>query len=232
MNRTIKQQSLPGVPYPQERDYEIRNRQLARAAAAEGMVLLKNDNNILPIPKGTSIALYGAGAAHTLKGGTGSGDVNSRGTVSILEGLRNAGYRIATQDWLDAYDEAYAQARAAWRESVWQKEAQMREADDSGFHFFFAYTETPFLFPVGDLPEKAEAETAIYVLSRQAGEGKDRADCSGDFTLSGQEERVIERICALYPHVLIVLNTGGIVDLSFVDRQRSIEGVIYMHQPG
>lgn len=232
MNRTIKQQILPGVPYPQERDYEIRNRQLARAAAAEGMVLLKIDNNILPIPKGTSIALYGAGAAHTLKGGTGSGDVNSRGTVSILEGLRNAGYRIATQDWLDAYDEAYAQARAAWRESVWQKEAQMREADDSGFHFFFAYTETPFLFPVGDLPEKAEAETAIYVLSRQAGEGKDRADCSGDFTLSEQEERVIERICALYPHVLIVLNTGGIVDLSFVDCHRSIEGVIYMHQPG
>lgn len=232
MNRTMKQRKLPGVPYPEERSYEIRNRRVARTAAAEGIVLLKNENNILPLPKGTAVALYGAGATHTLKGGTGSGDVNSRGTVSILEGLTNAGYRIVTKGWLDAYDEAYTHAREEWRDAIWQKEDQLRAADGSDFHFFFAYSSVPFLFPAGAQPEKEDAETALYVLGRQAGEGKDRANSSGDFTLSEQEERMLDRICSLYPHVVVVLNTGGMIDLSFVDRYPNIEGIIYMHQPG
>ncbi len=232
MNRTMKQRKLPGVPCSEERTYEIHNRRIARTAATEGMVLLKNENAVLPIPKGTAIALYGAGAVHTIKGGTGSGDVNSRNTVSILEGLTNAGYRIVTKRWLDEYEAAYEKARAQWRDAIWQKEAQMREADDSGFHFFFAYSETPFVFPTGELPGKEDAETAIYVLSRQAGEGKDRVNGGGDFVLSEQEEQMIEKICALYPHVVVVLNTGGIVDLSFADRYANIEGILYMHQPG
>lgn len=232
MNRTMKQRKLPGVPYPEERVYELHNKQIARVAATEGMVLLKNENAILPIPKGTAVALYGAGAVHTIKGGTGSGDVNSRGTVTILEGLTSAGYRIVTRRWLDAYDEAYETARAQWRDAVWQKEAEMRETNDSGFSFFFAYSETPFVCPAGALPEKEEAEIAIYVLSRQAGEGKDRVNGGGDFVLSEQEAQIIERMCALYPHVVLVLNTGGIIDLSFADRYPNIEAILYMHQPG
>ncbi|MFG6369435.1 MAG: glycoside hydrolase family 3 C-terminal domain-containing protein [Lachnospiraceae bacterium] len=232
MNRTMKQRKLPGVSYDEERIYEIHNKQIARVAATEGMVLLKNENNILPIPKGTALALYGAGATHTIKGGTGSGDVNSRKTVSILEGLTNAGYQIVTKRWLDAYDDAYEKARVEWRDAIFQKEAQMREVENSDFHFFFAYSSTPFVFPAGALPEKEDAEIAIYVLSRQAGEGKDRANEGGDFLLSDQEEQMIEKICALYPHVVIVLNTGGMIDLSFADRYSNIEGILYMHQPG
>lgn len=232
MNRTMKQRKLPGVPYIEERVYEIHNKQIARVAATEGMVLLKNENNILPIAKGTALALYGAGATHTIKGGTGSGDVNSRGTVSIYEGLTNAGYQIVTKSWLDAYDNAYTKAREQWRDMIWQKEAQMREKDNSDFHFFFAYSEVPFVFPAGDLPEKENAEIAIYVLSRQAGEGKDRTNSEGDFILSKQEAQIIDKICALYSHVIIVLNTGGIIDLSFADQYDNIEGILYMHQPG
>lgn len=228
----MKQRKLPGVPYPEERVYEIRNRHIARVAATEGMVLLKNENHILPLPKGTAVALYGAGAAHTLKGGTGSGDVNSRGTVSILEGLTNAGYQIVTKRWLDAYDEAYTQARAKWRDAIWEKEEQLRGAENSNFQFFFAYSAVPFFFPAGELPEKEEAQTAIYVLSRQAGEGKDRANSRGDFLLSEQEEQMLDRICSLYAHVIVVLNTGGMIDLSFAERYPNIEGMIYMHQPG
>lgn len=232
MNRTMKQRKLPGVPYSEERIYEIHNKQIARVAATEGMVLLRNENDILPIPKGTAIALYGAGAAHTIKGGTGSGDVNSRKTVSILEGLTNAGYQIVTKSWLDAYDAAYAKAREQWRDEIWEKEAKMREKDNSDFHFFFAYSEVPFVFPTGELPEKENAEIAIYVLSRQAGEGKDRVNNGGDFILSKQEEQMIDKICALYSHVVIVLNTGGMIDLSFADQYNNIEGIVYMHQPG
>lgn len=66
MDRTIKERKLPGVTYTKEREYEILGRQLSRRAAAEGMVLLKNENQLLPVKQGTAIALYGAGAAHTI----------------------------------------------------------------------------------------------------------------------------------------------------------------------
>ena len=84
---------------------ENENRSLARQAAAEGIVLLEN-NGVLPLRE-KEIALYGAGARMTVKGGRGSGEVRNRSSVSIAQGLENAGYRILTQSWLDAFDAYY-----------------------------------------------------------------------------------------------------------------------------
>lgn len=69
---------------------EKENAALSRRAAAEGMVLLKNDG-ALPIASGSRIALFGGGAEQTVKGGTGSGDVNERNTVNIRQGLLQSG---------------------------------------------------------------------------------------------------------------------------------------------
>ncbi|MDE7417409.1 MAG: glycoside hydrolase family 3 C-terminal domain-containing protein [Lachnospiraceae bacterium] len=231
MNREMKERKLSGVPFADERDYEIRNRQIAREAAAEGMVLLKNENHMLPIPKGTSIALYGAGAAHTIKGGIGSGDVNSRETVSVWKGLTDAGYQIVSKKWLDEYDETYTKARLKWRDDIWQKTDTLQESIPD-LNFFYAYSTIPFVFPVGGLPEKEDAEIAMYVLSRKAGEGKDRVNADGDYMVSEEEKQIIDKICELYPHVVLVLNTGGVIDLSFTDDYPNIESIIYMHQPG
>ena len=63
----------------------------------------ENEENLLPIPKGSRLGLYGAGAVKTVKGGTGSGDVNERHSVTIYEGLTNAGYQITSGQWLDSY---------------------------------------------------------------------------------------------------------------------------------
>ena len=78
---------LPRCTDCSPRPYEEVHRALARRAAEEGIILLKNENHTLPLPSGCRIALYGTGALHTLKGGTGSGDVNARETVSIRDGL-------------------------------------------------------------------------------------------------------------------------------------------------
>ena len=101
----IREMMLPGTTSPEPQEYEIRHRALAREAAAGGMVLLKNEGSLLPVSTDRKIALYGAGAAHTIKGGTGSGDVNCRETVSILQGLKEAGYEVTTGAWLDRYEE-------------------------------------------------------------------------------------------------------------------------------
>lgn len=81
-----------------ERDHRI----LARRAAADGMVLLKNDG-VLPL-ENKSIALYGVGARMTVKGGSGSGDVEERYSVSIEQGLLNGGYSIVHPLWLNRFD--------------------------------------------------------------------------------------------------------------------------------
>ena len=89
---------------PSER--ELAHGKLAKRAAAEGMVLLKNEG-ILPIGESTAVALFGGGAACTVKGGIGSGDVNNRESISIYQGLKAAGLNVTSEDWIADYRERY-----------------------------------------------------------------------------------------------------------------------------
>lgn len=82
---------------------EIEHRNLVRSFAPECMVLLEN-NGVLPLQEATRVALYGSGARATMRGGTGSGEVNSRHVVSVEQGLEEAGFIIQTKEWLDAYE--------------------------------------------------------------------------------------------------------------------------------
>ena len=84
--------------------YEIDHLAIVRENAPESMVLLASDGSF-PLSGPGELALYGAGARRTIKGGTGSGDVNSRHVVTIEEGLERAGFTLTTKAWLDAYDE-------------------------------------------------------------------------------------------------------------------------------
>ncbi len=88
--------------FPEESAREVRNKEVARKAAAEGMVLLKN-NGVLPLEKGANVSLFGIGAIYTLKGGMGSGDVFERRSVSIYEGMKAAGFQIGNEDWIQDY---------------------------------------------------------------------------------------------------------------------------------
>ena len=82
---------------------EKQSAAIARKAAAESIVLLKNEG-LLPLRKGMHLALLGGGAQFTVKGGTGSGDVHPRKSVSVLEGMLNKGYDIVSRDWLADYE--------------------------------------------------------------------------------------------------------------------------------
>ena len=228
MEKKIKEYVLSGFRTDEVQEYEIRNKAMARKAAAEGMVLLKNDESLLPLKKGSRIALYGSGASKTIKGGTGSGDVNQRESVSIYQGLKNAGYDIATEEWIAAYDAEYEKKRIEWKDSIWA------EIDRTGKGVFDVYVSTKFDIPTGNLPEIAEenTDTAVYVLSRVAGEGADRYNGEGDYLLSREEEIFIERISKFYKNIVLIINTGGIVDLSFTDKYSNIKSILYIVQPG
>lgn len=225
--RTIKKRHFTGTTSQELQEYEVPHRLLARKAAAEGMVLLKNENKTLPLAQGSKIALFGSGAGRTIKGGTGSGDVNERDSVSIYDGLRNAGYQITNPQWLKAYEDIYTKARIAWRDDIIQ-----RAGDGDLMEFFAVYSTTPFHLPAGPRAQASEADTAIYVISRIAGEGCDRFNQAGDYFLTEEENAMLKDICSSYKKVIVAVNTGGLIDLSFMDEYRNIDALLYMMQPG
>lgn len=115
---TVKKWKHSGTKKHSMSDREIRNGLLSEKVAEEGIVLLKNDKKTLPLNISTKIGLYGAGAGKTVKGGTGSGDVNNRSNISIYQGLKENGIQIVSEKWLANYESIYAEARRAWKEKI------------------------------------------------------------------------------------------------------------------
>ncbi|MCR4634395.1 MAG: glycoside hydrolase family 3 C-terminal domain-containing protein [Erysipelotrichaceae bacterium] len=208
---------------------EKRNADLSRQIAAEGIVLLENDG-VLPIKAG-KIALYGAGAEYTIAGGSGSGEVNSRYSVSVLEGLKNAGFDITTMDWIRSYDRL-------WKKG---KEEFIREGRKKLFPIsvkvLAALMAAEYAYPSGDPISEEEvkgsdADTCIYVVSRQSGEGHDRRDEKGNFRLDDIELHNIRICAASYDRFILVINSGCIIDLSDLDGINGINAIVYMGQLG
>lgn len=210
---------------------ETENRTLARRAAAEGFVLLKNEDQVLPLKTGTKAALYGAGAVKTIKGGTGSGDVNERDCVNIFQGMKQAGYEITSEAWLNSYEELYDQKRQEWKQEV------LTKLQVTGTDFFTAYSTTPFYMPCGNSIDietaKADgADVAVYVLARIAGENADRHDVEGDYFISAEEKELLKSIAKCYEKIVLVVNTGGLVDLAFTEEFPSICAILQFVQAG
>ena len=231
MTRTLKERTFSGTMNPEIQPWETEHRKVARRAAAEGIVLLKNEDHVLPLKAGSAVALYGAGAGKTIKGGTGSGDVNEREKVSICEGMKNAGFQITTEAWINRYNEIYDKARQDWKNSILSRTGYGADT----MSFFEVYSTTPFIMPAGDKIEKPAddaAETAIYVISRIAGEGADRQADKGDYYLKDEEHQMLADICAYYKNVVVVINAGAQVDLSFMDEFTNIKALLTIVQPG
>lgn len=223
-DRKMKQKIFQATTNPEISQRELRNRKKAAEAAAEGMVLLKNEGHMLPLRPGCKVAMFGRGVRKTVKGGTGSGSVNERSIVTLYDGMKNAGFVVTTDAWLDAYDEAYEEANRAWQAEIQRKSKEMWSFD--------AFCATPFAAPVGDLPMKTDTDTAIVVISRIAGENADRRAVKGDYYLSDGERELIRRVCALYRDVLLVINAGGQVDLSVAEEFSQIRSVLILGMPG
>ncbi len=210
---------------------ETEHRLLARKAAAEGFVLLKNEDGVLPISTDCKIALYGAGAVMTIKGGTGSGDVNERDCVTIKQGLENAGYVLTTNEWLESYRELYNRARIDWRDGILASLPRYQN------NFFEAYSTAPFQIPCGDAidveaAKQDGADIAMFVLSRIAGENADRHDRPGDYFVTEEEKALVTQICQAYKTVILVINTGGLIDLAFTEELPNIRGILQFMQAG
>jgi beta-glucosidase len=219
-------------------------------------VLLKNDG-ALPFPD-KRVAAYGAGIAHTIKGGTGSGEVNERRSVSILEGLRARDFEITSEGWLTDYETEYEKAYADFQEG---RKFKLRLGDISGsVNKLFANFRMPAGRPVSDadltdgaagtetaadgqrvpstnntVPDGQRVpstENCIYVISRQAGEGGDRKPEKGDYYLTDEEISDIRFCAEHYKRFVLVINCGSSVDMSFAEDIKGIGAILYIGQLG
>lgn len=220
-----------GAYTPEESQRERDHKALARRVAAEGIVLLKNDG-VLPLTTKT-VALYGPGSRMTVKGGSGSGDVRERHSVTIEEGLKNAGFTFPSALWMDRFKEKYDADVSAWRNGVEEQIKKYNPIQTMQMFLFIGEHPMPYpaCTPIQEDELTDETDTAIYVLSRQAGEGKDRRVEKGDYLLSDVEEDSLRLLSRHYRKLILVLNCGGAIDLSILDEIR-IDAVLFYGQGG
>ncbi len=209
---------------------EQRHRILAREVAEESIVLLKNDG-VLPLPTGIPVALFGAGAGLTIKGGTGSGDVNVRHSVSIYDGFTLARVRVTSKGWIEDYEERYELARQAWKKQILDECGGTTD----GQLFFDTYTSHAFEMPEGRPIEDTDvqdAKTAVYVISRVAGEGSDRHLAKGDYYLTDHELEDLRVLATLVEKIVIVINAGAPIDLTVLEAMPEVKAILFMGQAG
>ena len=208
---------------------ELRNRKLARKAAAEGMALLKNEG-ILPLQKNDKIALFGGGAVATVKGGTGSGDVNEREVVSIYQGLQDAGLEFTNKEWLEGYIKLHQEERLRWRDML-----QEKLKDAVGMEILDIYSTNPFHMPAGAAMKESDvvgAKAVFYVISRKAGEGADRFKEAGDYDLSKTEKEELSWLDEYCENLVVIINAGGLIDLSEIMKLSNLKALLSIVQPG
>lgn len=211
------------IDSPEVQCFEREHLKALRALAPECMVLMKK-NGDFPLSAPCEVALYGAGARETIKGGTGSGDVNVRHTVSIEEGLENAGFIVTTKPWMDGYKAIRDEVVKGFYEDI------AREAKEVGKSVFLVGMGRTPPEPRYELPIDGKGEVCIYVLARNSGEGADRPGGEGDYLLTEDEKRDILRCAEQYEKFILVLNVGGPVDISpILDR---VNNVLLLSQLG
>lgn len=188
---------------------------LARAASAEGIVLLRNEANCLPIRPGSSVAVFGRAQRDTIYCGTGSGGmVNVPYVISIADGLR-AVYRLdealdlALDDWLrrNPYDkgEGWAGTPLSQKEFLPDEEL-IREAAGRG-------------------------DYALMVIGRSAGEDRDSVPEKGAYYLREEEEKLMAALRSHFRYLVVILNSGNLIDMSWQDTCRP-DAILYAWQGG
>lgn len=198
---------------------EISAAQVSMEIAKEGIVLLENKNNVLPIATQGDVALFGTGSVITTKGGTGSGAVNNRiayadGTVidgsgvstTILDGFLNAGYNVLTKEYL---------------EEIAQNAANATMANDPVISEILTDDE------MTAMAEKTD--TAFYTIRRNAGEGSDRT-VQDDYYLSENELTNIDKLSETFDKVVVLLNVIN-CDASWFE-EADVDGLVLVSNPG
>ncbi len=188
----------------------------AEKVASEGIVMLKNKNNVLPLKKSETVSVFGRMQLHYYKSGTGSGGrVNVSHVTGITEGLENAGVKLNAElleiykNWDNKNPYVYGDAM---RDEPWSQDEM----------------------PLDDLTVKKaseNSETAIVIIARTAGEDMDAEEKQGSYLLTDTEKDMLKKVRDNFRKVVVLLNVGGIIDMNFIE-ECNPDSVLYIWQGG
>jgi len=223
LNYIVKTPHFKGYRFSNKPDLKA-HAQITRKSATEGMVLLKNENQTLPLKSVKKIALFGITSYDFIAGGTGSGDVNKAYVVDLKEGLTNVGYELNSKltELYNKYKDFGISAR----------NIELGKLANVGF-----FTKPRITEP--NLSDKLYKEIAnqddiaVITIGRNSGEGADR-NVDGDFNLTDQEQNMIKKTCSAFhavnKKVVVILNIGGVIETASWKAQP--DAILLVWQPG
>ncbi len=213
MNSLSQTQNIPKG----EKEITTGMAELSRKLGSEGIVLLKNENKVLPFRDEDTVAVFGRTQIDWFYVGFGSGgDVNPPYYVSLFEGLENAGIR---------YDRLLRADYEEWT-------AHPDHKADKGFWGFWPYYYEEMPLKKADVKGVADRTTvAMVVIGRAAGEDRENKLTPGSYYLTEEEKRMLSLVTETFSRVVLVMNCGSIVDLSFTE-EYAFDAILYAWQLG
>lgn len=214
----LQSPSFKESKYSEQPDLK-RNAQVARVAASEGIILLKNEARALPLAVASKIALYGNTSYDLIAGGTGSGDVNKAYVISPEQGLVGAGYALD------------ASLKNIYTQYITDQKSKRPQPQ---FSFFLPPPIPEMPVEAGSVQQKAdEADVAVITIGRNSGEFSDRAE-ENDFTLSAAEQALIKNVADAFhakgKKVIVVMNVGGVTEVA--SWREFADAILLAWQPG
>ncbi len=189
----------------------------AREAIAEGCVLLENKNNVLPLPEKCRVSVFGRIQSNYYKSGTGSGGkVNVAKVYGLVDGLEESGKVVVNKDLQKIYAD-------------WEKENPYDEGLGWGQERW-SQDEMPLTEKIVN-DAAAASDVAIVIIGRTAGEDKDNSNTEGSYLLTKAEEDMLAAVRKGFSKVVVLLNVGNIIDMSFVEKYTP-DSVMYVWQGG
>ncbi len=187
---------------------------IAREVAAEGIVLLKNEGDMLPLGN-EPVAVFGRTQVDTIKCGTGSAFCESEYMIDILTGLENAGVQVDRE--------------LAEKYRTWSKENAI---ESFGVWGSGAHVNPEMPITKEEVKEVSfRAERALIVIGRTAGENDDVMVTEGDYLLSSEEKVLVEYVCRYFKKVALIINSGNLIDYGFTEREE-IKAILLLNLPG
>ena len=222
LNYIVKTPAFKNYKYSNKPDLK-GHAQVARKAAAESMVLLRNEDNTLPVASGKKVALFGISALDFVAGGTGSGNVNKAYVVNMKEGLENAGFTV-DQNLMNFYQAQldYNRALAAL-------------GGGNGRYILLGSAKAPEVaIPEAAVTNQARNnDLAVVVIGRNAGEGADRKMVD-DFDLTNIERELLRNVSTAFhaegKKVVVVLNIGGVIETN--SWKNMVDAILLPWSPG
>jgi beta-glucosidase len=218
LNMVLQSPTFKGVKYDSQPPLKA-NAAVARQAAAEGMVLLRNESNTLPLATSRKVAAFGNTSYNLITGGTGSGDVNRAYTVSVAQGLTAAGLAMNAP-----LSQAYGQYLKAEKAKLPKTKGILDPAP--------IIAEMPL--DAAMVQQQAQAaDVALVTIGRSAGEGGDRK-VTDDFALTATEQAMLKQVATAFhaqgKKVIVVLNVGGVTEVASWRDQA--DAILLAWQPG